>query len=57
MAAPKPPVEERPMDLLILIGALAFATVLVWKVLGGGRLRAWLRRGQQPQAKDQSRAA
>jgi hypothetical protein len=33
-------------DLLKLLLAVAFAAVLVWKVLGGGKLRRYLRRVQ-----------
>ena len=34
------------MDLVIAVGAVVFATALVWKVLGSGKLRAYLRRGR-----------
>lgn len=33
-------------DLLKLLVAVAFASVLVWKVLGKGKLRQYLRRVQ-----------
>ncbi len=34
------------MDLLKLIAAVALASVLVWKVLGRGKLRRYLRRAR-----------
>lgn len=34
------------MELLKLIAAVALATVLVWKVLGGGKLRRYLTRAR-----------
>jgi hypothetical protein len=37
-------VLEDQMDLLIGVGALVFATLLVWKTLGRGKLRSYLRR-------------
>jgi hypothetical protein len=39
-------VLEDEMDLLIGLGALAFATLLVWKTLGGGKLGRYLRRAR-----------
>jgi len=32
------------MEILVGIGAVVFASALVWKVLGRGKLRAYLRR-------------
>jgi hypothetical protein len=54
-------VEEEMTDILIWVGALAFATAVVWKALGGGKLRRYLRaalgRRNPPQPDNQSRAA
>jgi len=32
------------MELLVAAGALVFASALVWKVLGHGKLRAYLKK-------------